>query len=156
MKPERIYVRSKLLSFSSLELAHVEGSSPMQLIDSAACGFMLAYPSRGKFERAHPGETPIVFEIVSEPALVGSVGACPICSNAFRLNRAGRMPSHGPPGNRCAGARQEPKIDGPRVRAESKPAEDSLYDRAMKAQAARTMGGPPPPPMSGGPITGEI
>lgn len=155
MKPRRIYVRAKLLSFSSLEMTHVEGASPLKLIDSEACGFMLAYPSRGKFERAHPGETPIVFEMIGPAALEGRVGACPVCSKAFKLNSAGRMPSHGPPGDRCDGARREPKIDGPRVRSESHPAE-TTFDRAMKSQAARTMGGPDPrPPMSGGPIVGK-
>ena len=154
MKPKRIYVRARLLSFSSLQHANVGFPAPLKLIDSESCGFMLAYPSRGKFERAHPGEMPIVFEVTGPSALEGRVGACPVCSKAFNLNSAGRMPSHGPQGNRCSGARQEPKIDGPRVSAESK--ESSLLDRAMKAEAVRTHGGPSrQSPMTGGPIVGE-
>lgn len=155
MEPKRIYVRARLLSFSSLQHANVDFPAPLKLIDSESCGFMLAYPSRGKFERAHPGEAAIVFEVTGPSALEGRVGACPVCSKAFKLNSAGRMPSHGPPGNRCDGARREPKIDGPRVKPKEKEPE-TTYDRAMQAQAVRTMAGPPPPPMTGGPITGEI
>lgn len=153
-EPKRIYVRARLLSFSSFE-DECGKPKPLQLIDSESCGFMLAYSSRGKFGRAHPGEAAIVFEVTGPSSLEGRVGACPVCSKAFKLNSAGRMPSHGPPGNRCGGARKEPKIDGPRVRAESKSPEESLYDSAMKAEAVRTMSGPPAPPMSGGPIVGK-
>jgi len=64
------------------------------------------------------------------------------------------MPSHGPSGNRCAGARKEPKADGLRVEPKGKDPETS-YDSAMQAQAIRTMAGPPAPPMIGGPIVGE-
>lgn len=155
MNPKRIYVRARLLSFSSLDLAISGGTTPTKLVDSESCGFMVAYPSRGKFERAHPGENPIVFEITSPSTIEKGIGACPVCSRAFKLNSAGRMPSHGPHGNRCDGTRKEPKIDGPRVKPKGKEPETS-YDRAMQAQAIRTMAGPPPPPMTGGPITGEI
>jgi len=154
MNPKRIYVRARLLSFSDLEDDISPASVQLVLLDQEACGFMVAYPTRGKFERAHPGANPIVFEITSPSTLEKGIGGCPVCSKAFKLNSGGRMPSHGPPGNRCAGARKEPRIDGPRVRSESPPVETS-YDRAMKAQAVRTMAGPPPPPMTGGPTAGR-
>lgn len=153
MKPKRIYVRARLLSFSALG-DEFGPSNVLQLLDSESCGFMLAYASRGKFERAYPGETPLVFEVTGPSLLEKRIGACPICSKAFKLNSAGRMPSHGPTTNRCDGAGQDPKIDGPRVKPKEKEPETS-YDRAMQAQAIRTMAGPPPPPMTGGPIVGK-